>query len=594
MLTRWTTESEKEQLLGLQTAEILDLNARKEFQRITDLTSRMFMAPIAIITVLDEHRQWFKAPVGVDMDGSLRTDAFCDHTIRNEGIMVIPDTHLDSRFSENPLVTHKPNIRFYAGVPLIMESGHAIGSLCIIDTRPRTFSEEQGQQLQAMAAIVQAQLQYHHRIGKTNEVTGLPNRTQLKLDLKSLCILAPGSACGLVLMEVLNHASLLEMSNALGLSYVEQLMRDIAKAVTDMTGPHATVYHVGLARFAWVISAGRQEDEEALANQLLEYLQKPITSADLRFELQPRAGVVRFYLNQHEVDDVIRKAMVCVQQAGYNARSFHRYEENEDSLQQRSYRLLRDFGHALGNGQLRLVYQPKFDNHSFSCKGLEALIRWKHPQMGEIPPSEFIPLVEATPLIHSLTRFVIKTALAQVAAWKAEKLDLQVSINISPRNLDEIDFPDYLNAMCNQHGVPLKNIVIECTESDVLTGHGTVQALQHIRKLGIKVALDDFGAAYSNLASLKNLPAEILKIDRSMVCDIDTNDRALSVLKSIMTMASDLGYRLVAEGVDSAEVFDLLVSLGFDEIQGYYFSRPIEASEIRKFVEERNRYANGK
>jgi EAL domain-containing protein (putative c-di-GMP-specific phosphodiesterase class I) len=226
--------------------------------------------------------------------------------------------------------------------------------------------------------------------------------------------------------------------------------------------------------------------------------------------------------------------------------------------------------------------------------GLEALIRWKHPQMGEIPPSEFIPLVEATPLIHSLTRFVIKTALAQVAAWKAEKLDLQVSINISPRNLDEVDFPDYLNAMCNQHGVPLKNIVIECTESDVLTGHGTVQALQQIRKLGIKVALDDFGAAYSNLASLKNLPAEILKIDRSMVCDIDTNDRALSVLKSIMTMASDLGYRLVAEGVDSAEVFDLLVSLGFDEIQGYYFSRPIEASEIRKFVEERNRYANGK
>ncbi len=137
MLTRWTTESEKEQLLGLQTAEILDMTARREFQRITQLTSQMFMVPIAIITVLDEHRQWFKAPVGVDMDGSLRTDAFCDHTIRNEGIMVIPDTHLDRRFSGNALVTGQPNIRFYAGVPLIMKSGHAIGSLCIIDTRPR-------------------------------------------------------------------------------------------------------------------------------------------------------------------------------------------------------------------------------------------------------------------------------------------------------------------------------------------------------------------------------------------------------------------------------------------------------------------------
>lgn len=594
MLTRWTTESEKEQLLGLQTAEILDMTARREFQRITQLTSQMFMVPIAIITVLDEHRQWFKAPVGVDMDGSLRTDAFCDHTIRNEGIMVIPDTHLDRRFSGNALVTGQPNIRFYAGVPLIMKSGHAIGSLCIIDTRPRTFSEEQGRQLAAMAAIVQAQIQYHHSIGKVDEVTGLHNRSQLQSDLNSLCIVAPQEARSLVLMEAINHCSLLEMSNALGLNYVEQLLRDIAKAVTDMTGPHATVYHVGLARFAWIISAGRQEDEEALVRQLLKHLQKPITSADLRFELQPRAGVVRFRLAQAEVDDVIRKAMVSVQQAGHNHRSLHRYEENEDSRQRRSYRLLRDFGHALDKGQLRLVYQPKFDNRSFSCKGLEALIRWKHPEMGEIPPSEFIPLVEATPLIHGLTRFVIKTALAQVAAWKAESLDLQVSINVSPRNLDEVDFPDYLNAMCSQYSVALENIVIECTESDVLTGHGTVQALQHIRKLGIQVALDDFGAAYSNLASLKNLPAEILKIDRSMVCDVDTNERALAVLKSIMTMASDLGYRLVAEGVDSAEVFDLLVSLGFDEIQGYYFSRPIEASEIRKFVEERNRYAQGK
>lgn len=594
MLTRWTTESEKEQLLGLQTAEILDLNATKEFQRITELTSRMFRVPIAIITVLDEHRQWFKASVGVDMEGSLRTDAFYDHTIRNEGITVIPDTHLDNRFSDNPLVTGKPKIRFYAGAPLIMKSGHAIGSLCIIDTQPRVFSDEQGQQLADMAAIVQSQLQYHHKLGKTDEVTGLRNRSQLKSDLKSLCILAPDAARSLVLMEVLNHSSLLEMSNALGLNYVEQLLRDIALAVTDMTGPHATVYHVGLARFAWVISAGKEEDEEALVNQLLDYLKQPITSADLKFELQPRAGVVRFQLNQADVDDVIRKAMVCVQQAGYNARSFHRYEVNEDSLQQRSYRLLRDFGHALDNGQLRLVYQPKFDNHSFSCRGLEALVRWHHPSMGDIPPSEFIPLVEATPLIHSLTRFVMETALKQVAAWKAEKIDLQVSINISPRNLDEADFPEYLNAMCIQHGVPLKNIVIECTESDVLTGTGTIQALQRIREIGIQVALDDFGAAYSNLASLKNLPAEILKIDRSMVCDIDTNDRALSVLKSIMTMASDLGYRLVAEGVDSAEVFDLLVSLGFDEIQGYYFSRPMEASEIKQFIDERNRYAHGK
>lgn len=590
MLTRWTTESEKERLLALQAAQVLDAHASGYFDRLTRLASRIFEVPIAIITVVDEHRQWFKSPVGVQMQGTPRTDAFCDHTIRQEGVMAIPDALLDARFWDNPLVTGAPGIRFYAGAPLVLKSGHALGSLCIIDTVPRDFGEAQRRQLLELAELVRAQLQQLLLVGKTDEVTGLPNRSQLNVDLHHLCVLEPGARRSLVLVEVLNHASLIEMANALGLGPVEQLLRDIAAIVVEMTGSRATVYHVGLARFAWVISAGRDEDEQALIHQLLGHLRRPVDSTGVRFELQPRAGIAGFHLSAPEVDDAVRKAMVSAQQAQHSEHFFHRYQEREDSLQQRAYRLLRDFGQAMEGGDLRLVYQPKFDNRSFSCHSVEALVRWRHAALGEVPPAEFIPLVESTPLIHGLTRFVLTSALAQIAEWRARGMDIEVAINVSPRDLEDPGFPEFIRRMCEARQVPVHHLVIECTESDVLTGAGTVQALQAIRALGVKVALDDFGAAYSNLASLKNLPAEILKIDRSMVCDIDVNQRALSVLRAIMMMAGELGYRLVAEGVDKAEIFDLLVAMGFDEIQGYYFSRPLEADAVEGFVRDRNRH----
>lgn len=594
MLTRWTSESEKERLLALQAAQVLDAQASGVFDHLTRLASQIFGVPIAIITVVDEHRQWFKSAVGVQMQGTPRTDAFCDHTIRTEGVMAIPDALLDARFQDNPLVTGEPHIRFYAGAPLVLTSGHALGSLCIIDTVPRDFSDTQRRQLLELAEVVRAQIHQLLLIGKTDEVTGLPNRSQLNVDLDHLCVLEPGARRSLVLMEVLNHASLLEMANALGLAPVEQLLRDIAAIVVEMTGARATVYHVGLARFAWVIQAAGEADEQALIHQLLGHLRRPVASTGVRFELQPRAGIAGFHLVAAEVEDVVRKAMVSAQQAHHSEHFFHRYQEQEDSVQRRAYRLLRDFGPALENGHLRLVYQPKFDNRSFSCQSVEALVRWRHAELGEVPPGEFIALVESTPMIHGLTRFVLTSALQQIAQWRAQGMDIQVAINVSPRDLEDPGFPDFIRRMCEAHQVPVRHLVIECTESDVLTGVGTVQALQAIRALGVKVALDDFGAAYSNLASLKNLPAEILKNDRSMVCDIDVNQRALSVLRAIMIMAGDLGYHLVAEGVDKAEVFDLLVAMGFDEIQGYYFSRPLEAWAVHSFVRDRNRHTDAR
>lgn len=591
MLTRWTPESEREQLLALQAAQLLDSQASEYFDRLTRLASRVFDVPISIITVVDEHHQWFKSAVGVQMQGTLRTDAFCDHTIRQESVMVIADAALDPRFRDNPLVTGEPHIRFYAGAPLILPSGHALGSLCIIDTVPRAFDAPQRRQLMELAELVQIQIRQLLSAGKTDEVTGLFNRTQLNVDLRNLCMLEPGARRSLVLMEAMSHSDLLEMAHALGLRHVEQLLRDIAATVVDMTGLRATVYHVGLARFAWVITAGRDEDEQALIHQLLAHLRRPIDSTGVRFELQPRAGIVGFRLTVPEVEDVVRKAMVSAQQASHSEHFFHRYQAREDSLQQRSYRLLKDFGAALEGGQLRLVYQPKFDNHRFSCEAVEALLRWKHPELGEVPPAEFIPLVESTPMIHGLTRFVLRTALSQMAAWREQGLDVQVAINVSPRDLEDPGFPDGVRQICDACRIPVRNLVIECTESDVLTGPGTVQALEAIRRHGVQVALDDFGAAYSNLASLKNLPAEILKIDRSMVWDIDVNHRARVVLRAIMRMAEELGYRLVAEGVDKAEVFDLLVSMGFDEIQGYYFSRPLEVADVAGFIRETNRHS---
>ncbi len=219
----------------------------------------------------------------------------------------------------------------------------------------------------------------------------------------------------------------------------------------------------------------------------------------------------------------------------------------------------------------------------------EALLRWDHPSLGDISPGEFIPLVEQTALARPVTEWVLETALAQVAAWKSAGFEHGVSINVFAANLEEEDFAWRLREALDRHGVSPSMVELEFTEGALIRHRARVlEQLIDIRAVGVTCAIDDFGTGYSSFAYLQNIPADVIKIDRSFMVALE-RERDQKLVRAMITMAHELNYRVVAEGVETQEAYEFLVKSGCDEIQGYLISRPLSPSGFGKWLSAKGR-----
>ena len=568
--------SEQERLQALHSLNLLDTPPTEAFDRITRLAASVFDMPIALISLVDAERQWFMSRVGVSIPGTCREDALCSHTIRSSQVMLVPDALADARFAANPLVTAENGIRFYAGAPLQLHSGQAIGSLCLLDRKPRVFGEQQQQQLQEMANLVVTQIELQRAVGRVDDGTHLPNQAQLAVDLENLCQDEPDAPCMLVMLELMGPSPQLSVMRAVGMAPLDEMMRSAGRRLQRFAAGVSPVYHVGITRLALLIRQAGEEDQEAFLKALLREVREPFESQDdFLIEQQPRVGAASFRLRAGEAGDALRQATASLYHRESRPGRVARFDADADRHHQRSYSLLRAIPHAMSHGEFSLVYQPQLDRNSLGFRCAEALLRWTHPTLGNIPPGEFIPLVENTSLIHPVTEWVLHTALAQLKEWEDQGLTVSVAINISARNLEDHDFIRVLQNACALHRIAPSRLQLECTENVALTGELTLKTINEARALGIQIALDDFGSGYCNFGSLYSLPAEVLKLDQSLIRPIDTDERALDIVRSMIRLGHTLGYRMLAEGVETAAIFDLLIEIGCDEIQGYYVSRPL-------------------
>lgn len=240
---------------------------------------------------------------------------------------------------------------------------------------------------------------------------------------------------------------------------------------------------------------------------------------------------------------------------------------------------------AIEGDQLVLEFQPILNRRNGTVNGVEALVRWQHPTLGRLPPDKFLPLAEQTDLMGPLTDWVFSTAVTQAAAWHGAELALDVSINISARNLDADDLPERLMARCDAAAVSPEAITLEITESSAMReGVGSLAMLTRLRLKGFKLAMDDFGTAYSSIVQLHKMPFSELKIDRSFVMNMMTDDSCRVIVAALIDLARNLGLASVAEGVENGESWTALQAMGCDSAQGYHFSRPIAADRIAPFV----------
>ena len=294
------------------------------------------------------------------------------------------------------------------------------------------------------------------------------------------------------------------------------------------------------------------------------------------------------YLNSCRVDSIkfLQSAEIALKKALVNHTAYEiTSPNNELMLEERSFEINKSLEKALDNDEYFLMYQPKLDIKNKIPVGLEALIRWENKKLGIISPEIFIPLLEKTRLINDVTNFALNTALRKQKELAESIIDIPISVNFSPTVIQLPKIEEFIFNAIEIWGKNSSSLIIEITESTLMNNSDlTIQALNKIRDLGISISIDDFGTGYSSLSYFKNIPANEIKIDKSFIQDISNNKDDYNIVHTIINLAHDFGHKVVAEGVENKETWEILDYLGCDVIQGYYVSKPLVFDEIVKWL----------
>jgi len=553
--------------------------------RLTELATHTFRAPVAFVSLVEVDRQRLIARKGLPMSEMNIRDSICAHTIGSAEVMVVPDLRRDPRFASNPLVTGDPHLKFYAGAPLIAQNGTAIGALCVMDKQAREFSEAERRQLETLGMAVMNELELRALTGRREPVSGLPNRHQFSIDFNAWSARSPGRTCFAVLVDVLDLPRANEAGQVLGMAPLEAIIKRAGVRVKVALDGLAEVYHVGVTRFAFVVELPSREAIERLVEELRVRLTRPMMAAEVPMSPLFHAGICEAELGRDNADDVIRKMLIGLHSAIAAHESFNWYSAQRDEGLRRGYRLAADARHGLLQDEFHLVYQPRFRSSNLQPVSAEVLIRWNHPQLGPVSPAEFIPVFERTALMEGVTEWVIDHALAQLAQWKRAGLALSLSINLSARDVARQGMADELVAKIHAQGLDCQDVEVEITEGEWLRVNSLPgEQLKRMASSGIRLAVDDFGSGYSNFGYLTELPIDTLKLDKSLIDDISEDQRALLKVQAIVGLAHDLGYSTVAEGAETSDQVAKLQGVGCDEIQGFALSKPISAIELAELL----------
>jgi diguanylate cyclase (GGDEF)-like protein len=593
--------NEAERLATLRALRILDTPPEERFDRITRIAARLFDVPIVAVSLVDADRQWFKSCQGLAVRETSREISFCGHTILGEGMLVVPDARLDPRFVENPLVTGEPGIRFYVGHPLAGPDGHPVGTLCLIDRRPRALTDHDQEALRDLAAMVVNELSVttaiQHALREReaehaalkyrathDALTDLPNRILFTDRLEQAIRTArrermPGA------LLLMNLDRFKDINNTLGHTGGDLVLQQVGRRLRDLLRECDTVARLSGDEFAVLLPSADTDGAILVVRTILQALEAPCILEGLPLQVEASLGIVVYPDHGEEADSLLRRADVAMHAAKQAGSGYVVYAAERDHYSPRRLALMGELRHAIDQDHLRLLYQPQVHLPTGRVTGVEALVRWQHPQHGLLPPAQFIPAAERTGLIKPLTLWVLKTALQQCQAWHRAGWDLRVAVNLSARNFQDPQLPDQVAALLRQCGVSPNRLEIEITESTLMADPArAMDILTRVSALGVGLSIDDFGTGYSSLGYLKSLPVDAIKVDKSFVMNMAADNNDTVIVRSTIDLAHNLGLTVVAEGVETQDVWDRLVALGCDAVQGYYLSRPMPAVELTDWL----------
>jgi diguanylate cyclase (GGDEF)-like protein len=381
-----------------------------------------------------------------------------------------------------------------------------------------------------------------------------------------------------------------EINDTLGHAAGDALLRQIGSRLRGALRERDEIARLGGDEFAVLVDAPRTAtgDVGEIGRRVRDTLTTPFEVAGLSLQVRASVGVAVFPEQGTTPDELLRLADIAMYQAKQNRTGLAVYHSSVDPRGGQALQLSSELERALVDGELIVHYQPEADLHTGAVTGIEALVRWQHPERGLLPPDAFVPIAERNGLIRRLTLHVIRTALSQQSSWLAEGIDVPLAVNLSIANLLDADLPRDIAMLLDDLQIRPGKLKLEITESYLVTDptliHGNIQELcSH----GVGLALDDFGTGYSSLTHLRRLPIDEIKIDRSFIQDLETDSDDAAIVQATIDLAHSLNLTVVAEGVETEVTWNRLKDFGCDQAQGYYLARPMPAPLLTDWLRSR-------
>ena len=584
----------------LDALNVLDTLPEAFSDAVSTAAAAIANVPISAISLVDTERQWFKGSCGLDVRQTPRDVSFCAYAILDSEPFLVPDALADPRFRDNPLVTGAPHIRSYAGFPIVV-AGQAIGSLCVIDDRPRRLAADQIDRLAKLAAGTAAWLAERQTLtGSLNRseaelryvtlndtVTGLPNRVMLQDRLKQAAMRCDRTKARLAVLLV-DIDGFKRVNARWSDTFGDAVLREIGQRLTALAASSDIVARIGDDQFVVMTeSPDSVESVARLASRIGGDLAAPIgereqacATASIGICLYPTDGPLERLVANAET------AMATAKRGGGNSYCF--YEARLDVEARARVELLEQLRFAVQRGELELYYQPKIHARSGQVTGAEALLRWHRPGQGMVSPSVFVPLAERAGLINEIGSWVVAEACRQMQVWHDLGIRMRVAVNLSVHQLRQASLADDIAAELQKSAIEPGLLTCEITESVAMDdATAALDVFRRLTSVGVQLSIDDFGTGYSSLSYLRKLSVHQLKIDRSFVTDLGVDDDARAVAAAIVDLAHALRLEVVAEGVETAEQRDILLELGCDQFQGFLFGKPMTADAFTDWALDR-------